>query len=150
VSVAQGFLTRDGRRTRPIAAHGGNAAGTQLRRGILLAPWISAPDFFLAYDPHTRPIIRERTMGARRGRRRLPTTAAYDGVFWSRRWATEVGETEQQGASMIFIELRSEVRSRSTTTATRALRSCRRRTRRGGLRGGVPDRRDPHAGPRTT
>jgi hypothetical protein len=43
--------------------------------------FFGSPNFFLAYDPHTRPIIRERTMGARRGRRRLLTTAAYGGVF---------------------------------------------------------------------
>lgn len=66
------------------------------------------------------------------------TVTDYGGIFWSRRWAIEVGEKEQQGASMVFIELRSEVRSRSTTTATRALCACRRRTRRGGLRGGCP------------
>jgi hypothetical protein len=63
--------------------------------------------------------------------------AAYDGIFYSRRWAIEVGETEKQGVGMIFIELRSEVHNRSTTTATRALRACRRWTRRGGLRGGA-------------
>jgi hypothetical protein len=93
----------------PTTAHGGNTARTLLRQEILSAPWVRASDFFLTHNPHARQIIRERTASARRGQRRLMTTATPDGVFWARRWAIEVGKTGQHGGGVIFVEL--EVKS---------------------------------------
>jgi hypothetical protein len=140
VSVAQGLLTRDGRRTRPIAVHARKHGGdtTSARNSPRTV------DQRARFLPGVRSSHPSDYQGAHHGRQARPTTVTdYGGVFWSRRWAIEVGETEQQGASMIFIELRSEVRNRSTTTATRALRACRRRTRRGGLRGGCARQAGP-------